>query len=188
MDEGLQDILDLIAKSNDKIDLHACSLYGFDWIDTEAVLSELSDELEWTANRCRGIDDFFGIVESNESRDVDNITDKPYPELEGKKETPQINQPPIGQNKQFKCGVLGCVASFTLKRSLDRHFAALYNRIREVACPHCPATFYERGNRAKHIATIHVQNDPARTYFCSQCPSSFKRRADLRGHVNKLHM
>ena len=66
-------------------------------------------------------------------------------------------------SNSFKCGLDGCISSFTSRKDLNRHRkgSSIHGANKAFSCPKCIATFSRDDNLKRHILSAHNQS---RTY------------------------
>ena len=77
-----------------------------------------------------------------------------------------------------------CKLIFTDNKGLDRHVAAVHQKIRNYKCSHCSAAFFDSRHRDQHVHTVHEKR---RDHACPYCMAAFGAKRNLTTHVHTVH-
>ena len=88
------------------------------------------------------------------------------------------------EEKPYKCEA--CNATFTQRKSLNRHTAWVHQGKKPHKCDICQATFGQKSNLDSHIASSHDDLDK-KPFKCETCPSAFDKRYKLKYHIDCVH-
>lgn len=77
-----------------------------------------------------------------------------------------------------------CTATFKAKGDRQRHVVSIHEHRRPHACTQCTKSFSHRGHLNRHLQTVHLRQ---RKYGCEHCDLRFLQQAHLTTHVRMVH-